>query len=62
VIEAAGMAHARRILAEVVWVGTGAQPDSPWLREARDALRDYLAAIRLILEYSRRGGGSDGSV
>lgn len=51
-IDAAAMAHARRIHAEKMWDDEGRQPDSPWLKVARDALRDYQSSIRLLLKHA----------
>jgi hypothetical protein len=51
VIDAAAMAHARRIHAERMWSEEGKRPDSPWLKVARDALRDYQSSLRLLLKH-----------
>ncbi len=51
-IDAAAMAHARRILADRAWSDDGSRPDSPWLKVSRDALRDYQAALRLMLKHA----------
>lgn len=51
-IDAAAVAHARRILADRAWSEEGGRPDSPWLRASRDALRDYQAALRLLLKHA----------
>jgi hypothetical protein len=50
-IDAAAMAHARRVYAERMWSETGKRPDSPWLKVARDALRDYQSSLRLLLKH-----------
>ena len=51
-IDAAALAHARRILADRAWSEEGCKPDSPWLKVSRDALRDYQAALRLLLRHA----------
>jgi hypothetical protein len=51
VIDAAAAAHARRVYAERKWA-EDRRPDSPWLKVARDALRDYQAALRLLLKHA----------
>jgi hypothetical protein len=51
-IDAAAAAHARYRLAEQAWGSGGCKPDDPWLKVARDALRDYQAALRLLLKHS----------
>ena len=51
-IDAAALAHARRILADRAWAEEGGKPDSPWLKVSRDALRDYQAALRLLLKHA----------
>jgi hypothetical protein len=52
IIDAAAAAHARRVYAERMWGETGKRPDSPWLKTARDALRDYQATLRLLLKHT----------
>lgn len=51
-VDAAALAHARRILADRAWSEEGCRPDSPWLKTGRDALRDYQASLRLLLKHS----------
>jgi len=51
-IDAASVAHARRVLAEQAWSDGGCRPDSPWLKVARDSLRDYQSALRLLLKHA----------
>jgi hypothetical protein len=51
-IDAASVAHARRVLAERAWSDGGCKPDDPWLKVARDSLRDCLAAMRLLLKHA----------
>jgi hypothetical protein len=52
IIDAAAVAHARRVHAERMWSESGKLPDSPWLKVARDALRDYQSALRLLLKHA----------
>jgi hypothetical protein len=35
-----------------MWDDEGRQPDSPWLKVARDALRDYQSSLRLLLKHA----------
>ena len=51
-IDAAAAAHARHRLAEQAWSDGGCLLDSPWLKVARDSLRDYQAALRLLLKHA----------
>jgi hypothetical protein len=51
-IDAASVAHARRVLAERAWSDGGCKPDDPWLKVSRDSLRDYQAALRLLLKHA----------
>jgi hypothetical protein len=51
-IDAAAAAHARYRLAEQAWSNGGCKPDDPWLKVARDSLRDYQAALRLLLKHA----------
>jgi hypothetical protein len=51
-IDAAAAAHARYRLAEQVWGNGGCKPDDPWLKVTRDSLRDYQAALRLLLKHA----------
>lgn len=51
-VDAAAIAHTRRITADNNWMREGGRPDSPWLKVSRDALRDYLVAVRLLVKHS----------
>jgi len=54
-IDAASVAHARRVLAERAWSDGGCKPNDPWLKVSRDSLRDYQAALRLLLKHATSG-------
>lgn len=51
-IDAAALAHARRIHADRAWREEGQRPDSRWLKVSRDALRDYQGALRMMLKHN----------
>lgn len=50
-IDLAASAYARARHAEDAWRSEGADPTSPWLKLARDAHRDYRAALALLLRH-----------